>query len=57
MDMVKDGKQHIKSLSDGRELYLDGKLVNDHVNHPAFSQSVKSVGRLYDFQDNPQNLD
>ena len=55
--MVKDGKQHIKSLSDGRELYLDGKLVNDHVNHPAFSESVKSVGRLYDFQANPQNLD
>ena len=57
VDMVKDGKQHIKSLSDGRELYLDGKLVNDHVNHPAFSESVKSVGRLYDFQANPQNLD
>jgi len=55
--MSKDGKQHIKSLSDGRALYLDGKLVKDHVNHPAFSESVKSVGRLYDFQSNPQNQD
>lgn len=55
--MVKDGKQHIKSLSDGRAMYLDGKLIKDHVNHPAYAESVKSVGRLYDFQADPKNLD
>ena len=55
--MVKDGKQHIKSLSDGRAMFLDGRLIKDHVNHPAFAESVKSVGSLYDFQADPKNLD
>ena len=55
--MVKDGKQHIKSLSDGRAMYLDGKLIKNHVNHPAYAESIKSVGRLYDFQADPKNLD
>ena len=51
--MVKDGKQHIASLKDKREIFLDGELVKNHTTHPAFKESVKSIASLYDFQANP----
>jgi len=47
---VKDGQAHIKSLRDGRSIYLDGQRIEDHTTHPAFRNAVKSAGMLYDFQ-------
>ena len=55
--MVKTGKQHIESLDDDRAIFIDGKLIQNHINHPAFTQSIKSVAGLYDFQSDPRNLD
>ena len=49
----KTGAEHIKSLKDGRTVYIDGKLVDDVTEHPAFRNSVKSAGMLYDFQAKP----
>jgi len=53
--MVKDGRQHIESLRDGREVYLNGKRVEDVTTHPAFKNVVASVGRLFDFHSAPEN--
>ena len=39
----KTGAEHIKSLQDGRTVYIDGKLVGDVTEHPAFRNSVKSA--------------
>ena len=39
----KTGAEHIKSLQDGRTVYLDGKLAGDVTVHPAFRNSVKSA--------------
>lgn len=54
---IKTGAQHIKSLQDGRTVYLDGKLVADVTTHPAFRNSVHSAAALYDFQSHPDNVE
>ena len=43
MTTCKTGAEHIKSLKDGRTVYIDGKLVDDVTVHPAFRNSVKSA--------------
>jgi 4-hydroxyphenylacetate 3-monooxygenase len=53
----KTGAEHIKSLQDGRTVYLDGKLVGDVTVHPAFRNSIKSSGMLYDFQAREENIE
>jgi aromatic ring hydroxylase len=40
---------------DGRTIYLDGKLVGDVTEHPAFRNDVPAAA-LYDFQARPENL-
>lgn len=57
MSDCKTGAEHINSLKDGRTVYLDGKLVGDVTEHPAFRNSVRSAGALYDFQARPENLE
>jgi 4-hydroxyphenylacetate 3-monooxygenase len=52
---MKTGADHIKSLRDGRTIYLDGQLVQDAVEHPAYRNAVRSAARLYDFQAAPEN--
>ncbi|TAL76062.1 MAG: 4-hydroxyphenylacetate 3-monooxygenase [Burkholderiaceae bacterium] len=55
--MSKDGKKYIDELRDGREIYLHGKLVENHVDHPAFRHAVRSVAAMYDYQARPENLE
>ena len=50
MTTAKTGAEHIRSLQDGRTVYIDGKLVADVTTHPAFRNSVRSAAALYDFQ-------
>jgi len=53
--MIKTGAQHIRSLQDGRQIYLNGGLVSDATVHPAYRNAIASVGKLYDFQSRPAN--
>jgi 4-hydroxyphenylacetate 3-monooxygenase len=53
----KTGAQHIASLRDGRAVSIDGKLVPDVTEHPAFRNAVRSAAALYDFQAAPENLE
>lgn len=55
--MVKNAAKHIASLRDGRSIYLDGALIADPVDHPAFRNAIRSYGSLYDFQARPENLE
>jgi 4-hydroxyphenylacetate 3-monooxygenase len=57
MTSCKTGAEHIKSLKDGRTVYIDGDLVPDVTEHPAFRNSVKSAAMLYDFQARPENIE
>ncbi|MEW6256945.1 MAG: 4-hydroxyphenylacetate 3-hydroxylase N-terminal domain-containing protein [Pseudomonadota bacterium] len=53
--MVKTGAEHIASLKDGREIYLDGRKVADPTTDPAFRRAIASVGQMFDFQSAPEN--
>src|SRR4051812_34046564 len=57
MTTAKTGAEHIKSLKDGRTVYIDGKLVDDVTEHPAFRNSVRSAAALYDFQARDENTE
>jgi 4-hydroxyphenylacetate 3-monooxygenase len=57
MTVCKTGAEHIKSLKDGRTVYIDGKLAGDVTEHPAFRNAVQSAASLYDFQAQPENLE
>lgn len=53
--MTKNGTMHRESLRDGRDLYLQGKRVDDVTTHPAYRNAVDSACALYDFQSDPRN--
>jgi 4-hydroxyphenylacetate 3-monooxygenase len=57
MSDCKTGAEHIRSLKDGRTVHIDGKLVPDVTEHPAFRNSVRSAAQLYDFQARPENIE
>ena len=52
---VKDGERHLASLRDGRQVYLEGREIQDVTTHPAFRNAVRSAAALYDFQALPSN--
>ena len=50
---AKTAKSFVARLDDGREVWLNGQLVNV-TQHPAFSGILDELGRLYDLQHTPQ---
>jgi 4-hydroxyphenylacetate 3-monooxygenase len=48
--MVKNGSDHLKSLRDGRAVYISSEQVKDITAHPAFRRTVQSACGLYDHQ-------
>src|SRR5258708_8304340 len=54
---VKTGADHLAALRDGREVYIDGKLVADVTTHPAFCNAVHAAAALYDYQAQPDNIE
>ena len=55
--MVRTGQQHLDSLRDGRQVYIEGEQVEDVVDHPAYRNAVRTTAALYDFQAAPENLE
>lgn len=55
--MTRSGQQHLDSLHDGRELFIDGKRVENVTTHPSFSNVAASVGKMFDFANSPANRD
>ena len=55
--MTKTGSQHLKSLRDGREVYLNGKKIKDVTTHPAYKNAVSAAAALYDFQAHPKHIE
>src|SRR5690348_8657272 len=44
------GRRYIDSLRDGREVWLDGKRVEDVTTHPAFADFAHALAEVYDKQ-------
>src|ERR1051326_9128978 len=54
---VKTGEDHLRSLRDGRAVYIDGDRVEDVTAHPAFRNACAAAAALYDYQARPENLE
>lgn len=54
---MKNGEEHLRSLRDGRAVYIQGEQVADVTTHCAFRNSVASAASLYDFQSAPENVE
>jgi 4-hydroxyphenylacetate 3-monooxygenase len=55
--MIKTGPQHVATLRDGRQVYINGQLAGDVCEHVSFRRTIRSVESLYEFQSRPENLD
>ena len=55
--MTKTGSKHLQSLRDGREVYLNGKKIDDVTTHVAFKNAVAASAKLYDFQSDEKNIE
>lgn len=51
------GKRYVESLKDGREVWIDGKRVDDVTTHPAFKDMIHEAARIYDLQHSPKYRD
>jgi len=48
--MLKTGAEHLKSLRDGRVVYIGGEKVDDVTTHPAFRNAARSMAAIYDLK-------
>jgi 4-hydroxyphenylacetate 3-monooxygenase len=46
---MRSGNDYVRSLRDGRAVYLDGARVDDVTAHPAFVGVINTVASLYDY--------
>jgi 4-hydroxyphenylacetate 3-monooxygenase len=51
---MRTGAEFLRSLKDGRRVYLDGELVKDVTAHPAFREAARSISNLYDIAAAPE---
>src|ERR1043166_6557117 len=52
---MRSGSDYLKSLNDGRQVFVDGEKVAEVTKHPAFREAARSVARLYDIAAAPEN--
>src|SRR6478609_3176376 len=55
MAALRTGSEYLRSLDDGRQVFLDGECVADVSRHKAFAEAARSVARLYDIAAAPEN--
>jgi len=52
---LRTGAEYLRSLRDGRRVFVDGDLVKDVTEHPAFRQAARSLASLFDIAADPAN--
>jgi 2-hydroxymuconate-semialdehyde hydrolase len=50
---MRTGEQYIKSLNDGRRVFVNGERVDDVTSYPAFQGVLDTLASLYDAQHDP----
>src|SRR6476620_8076519 len=55
MTAMRTGSEYLRSLNDGRRVFVDGECVADGSRHKAFREAARSVARLYDIAAEPAN--
>jgi 4-hydroxyphenylacetate 3-monooxygenase len=51
---LRTGTEYLRSLRDGRRVFVDGELVKDVTEHRAFAQAARSLANLFDIAAAPQ---
>src|SRR6266852_6083630 len=51
---MRTGTDYLRSLDDGRQVFVDGERVKDVTRHRAFREAARSVARLYDIAAAPE---
>ena len=51
---MRTGSDYLRSLNDGRQVFVDGERVKDVTAHPAFREAARSIARLYDIAAAPE---
>jgi 4-hydroxyphenylacetate 3-monooxygenase len=51
---MRTGSEYLRSLTDGRQVFVDGECVKDVTTHRAFREAVRSIARLYDIAAAPE---
>ena len=52
---MRSGSDYVTAVREGRRVYVDGAVVDDVAEHPAFRGIVTTVAGLYDFAAEPAN--
>ncbi|MFL0713679.1 MAG: 4-hydroxyphenylacetate 3-hydroxylase family protein [Microcella pacifica] len=52
---MRTGNEYLASLNDGRSVILDGEVVGNVLEHPAFAPVAKTISDLYDIAADPEN--
>ncbi|MGF7161847.1 4-hydroxyphenylacetate 3-monooxygenase [Rhodoligotrophos appendicifer] len=50
---MRTGDDYLRSLQDGRVVFVDGEKVADVTKHPAFAAAARSAAQLYDIAADP----
>src|SRR5262249_8941955 len=51
---LRTGDEFLRSLDDGRRVFLDGEPIGSVVEHPALREAARSIARLFDIAAAPQ---
>ena len=51
---LRNGSEFLRSLDDGRQIFLDGERVGNVIGHPAFRGAAFSIARLFDIAAAPE---
>ena len=52
---LRTGADYLRSLNDGRQVFVNGEKVANVTTHPAFREAARSVARLYDLAAAPEH--
>ncbi|HUZ74173.1 MAG TPA: 4-hydroxyphenylacetate 3-hydroxylase N-terminal domain-containing protein [Stellaceae bacterium] len=55
--MLMTGEDYLKSIRDGRRVYIGSESVEDVTTHPAFRNAARSIAMIYDRKRAPENRD
>ena len=50
---IRTGAQYLAGLRDDRQIFVNGDLVSDVTDYPAFRRGAKELARVYDYQHDP----
>ncbi len=51
---MRTGAEYLRSLDDGRQIFLDGERVGRVIDHPAFRAAARSMAHLFDLAAAPE---